>query len=78
MPTHVTTVLGYEAHEDGDVVRLVKDGVTITLPGPGADLQEVLDAVILAADSIAKRRSRDGRFKRAPDSPGCAARGGGA
>jgi len=63
MGVHVETMLGYEAHEDGEQIRLKKDGVTVMLPGPGPDLQEVLDSIILCADAIAKRRNRELRFK---------------
>ena len=63
MGTNVQTKQGHELYEDGDQIRLKKDGVTVMLPGPGPDLQEFLDSVILCADAIVKRRSREQRFR---------------
>jgi hypothetical protein len=63
MGARVVTSTGYEMHEDGNVIRLVKDGVCIIIPGPGELLQEVLDGIVLCADSIAKQRARSSRFK---------------
>ena len=63
MGTKVETQQGCVIHEDGEQIRLEKGGVTVTLPGPGPDLQEFLDSVILCADAIAKRRGRDARYR---------------